>query len=151
MIDVNDCDARLPSSGSPHDLYVDELARLSIILGRVLKTVYRYDLSYLASERRLSDEFSPAGLMNTTDEVLAALSADIESWKKNLPPSLQFRGPDTPINAGSYHYILRGVLPEHWLCRSTLPVIHLRLDDFLARLHADFVLVPGTSQVCPHH
>ena len=46
MIDVNDCDARLPSSGSPHDLYVDELARLSIILGRVLKTVYRYGLSY---------------------------------------------------------------------------------------------------------
>jgi len=42
MIDVNDCDARLPSSGSPHDLYVDELARLSIILGRVLKTIYRY-------------------------------------------------------------------------------------------------------------
>jgi hypothetical protein len=41
MIDVNDCDARLPSSGSPHDLYVDELARLSIILGRVLKTIYR--------------------------------------------------------------------------------------------------------------
>ena len=45
MIDVNDCDARLPSSGSPHDLYVDELARLSIILGRVLKTIYRYCLS----------------------------------------------------------------------------------------------------------
>jgi hypothetical protein len=41
MIDVNDCDARLPSSGSPHDLYVDELVRLSILLGRVLKTIYR--------------------------------------------------------------------------------------------------------------
>ncbi len=50
MIDVNDCDARLPSSGTPYDLYVDELARLSIILGRVLKTIYRYDLSYPASE-----------------------------------------------------------------------------------------------------
>ena len=44
MIDVNDCDARLPSSGSPHDLYVDEFVRLSIILGRVLKTIYRYGL-----------------------------------------------------------------------------------------------------------
>jgi hypothetical protein len=44
--------------------------------------------------------------MNTTDEGLATLLADIENWKKNLPPSLQFRGPDTPINAGSYHYIL---------------------------------------------
>jgi hypothetical protein len=45
MIDIDDCDARLPSSGSPHDLYVDELVRLSIILGRVLKTIYRYGLS----------------------------------------------------------------------------------------------------------
>ena len=44
MIDINDCNARLPSSGSPHDLYVDELVRLSIILGRVLKTIYRYGL-----------------------------------------------------------------------------------------------------------
>ncbi|KAH9079362.1 fungal-specific transcription factor domain-containing protein [Lactarius deliciosus] len=83
MIDVNDCDARLPSSGTPYDLYVDELVRLSIILGRVLKTVY-----------------SPAGLMNTTDEALAVLLADLENWKKNLPPSLQFRGPDSSVNAG---------------------------------------------------
>ena len=52
MIDVNDCDARLPSSGSPHDLYVDELVRLSIILGRVLKTIYRYGLSYFDFQRR---------------------------------------------------------------------------------------------------
>lgn len=41
MIDVQDCDARLPSSGDPNDLYIDELVRLSIILGRVLKTIYR--------------------------------------------------------------------------------------------------------------
>ena len=48
MIDVNDCDARLPSPDSPHDLYVDELVRLSIILGRVLKTIYRYGFSQFA-------------------------------------------------------------------------------------------------------
>jgi hypothetical protein len=41
MIDVNDCDARLPSSGELTDLYMDELVRLSVILGRVLKTIYR--------------------------------------------------------------------------------------------------------------
>lgn len=41
MIDVNDCDARLPSSGDPNDLYMDELVRLSIILGRVMKSIYR--------------------------------------------------------------------------------------------------------------
>ena len=43
MIDVQDCDARLPSSGDPNDVYMDELVRLSVILGRVLKTIYRYD------------------------------------------------------------------------------------------------------------
>ncbi|SRR6266404_3835818 len=100
MIDVNDCDARLPSSGTPYDLYVDELVRLSILLGRVLKTIYRYCLSSSLFVK-FTDEHSPAGLMNTTDEALAALLADIESWKKNLPPNLQFRGPDTPVNAGS--------------------------------------------------
>jgi hypothetical protein len=39
--------------------------------------------------------------MNTNDEELAALLADIENWKKNLPPSLLFQGPDTPTHAGS--------------------------------------------------
>ena len=44
MIDVVDCDARLPSSGDPNDLYLDELLRLSVLLGRVLKTIYTYVL-----------------------------------------------------------------------------------------------------------
>jgi hypothetical protein len=51
----------------------------------------------------LCDEPSPAGLMNTNDEALATLLADIENWKRRLPPILQFRGSDTPTNAGSYH------------------------------------------------
>ena len=37
---IRDCDARLPSSGDPNDLYLDELVRLSVILGRVQKTIY---------------------------------------------------------------------------------------------------------------
>jgi hypothetical protein len=41
MIDIQDCDSRLPSSGDPDDLYMDELVRLSVILGRVLKAIYR--------------------------------------------------------------------------------------------------------------
>ena len=41
MIDVQDCDARLPSSGDHNDLYMDELVRISVILGRVLKAIYR--------------------------------------------------------------------------------------------------------------
>ncbi|KAG6335854.1 hypothetical protein ID866_3244 [Astraeus odoratus] len=83
MIDVQDCDARLPSSGDPDDLYMDELVRLSVILGRVLKTIY-----------------SPSGLTLTTDEMLYALQGDLEAWKDNLPESLKYRGPDTPRNAG---------------------------------------------------
>ena len=42
MIDVQDCDTRLPSSGDFNDLYMDELVRLSILLGRVQKTIYRF-------------------------------------------------------------------------------------------------------------
>ena len=45
MIDVNDCDARLPSSGDATDLYLDYLARLSIILGKVMKNIYTCVLS----------------------------------------------------------------------------------------------------------
>jgi hypothetical protein len=41
MIDVQDCDVRLPSSGNPNDLHLDELVRLSILVGRVIKTIYR--------------------------------------------------------------------------------------------------------------
>lgn len=41
MIDVHDCDVRLPSSGDARDLYMDELVRLSVIGGRVVKTIYR--------------------------------------------------------------------------------------------------------------
>ncbi|KAI0707631.1 fungal-specific transcription factor domain-containing protein [Earliella scabrosa] len=83
MIDIRDCDARLPSSGDPNDLYLDELVRLSVILGRVQKTIY-----------------TPAGLNLTNDEELHSLLADIEAWKNNLPSDLQFRGPETPRSAG---------------------------------------------------
>ncbi|CAL1705128.1 unnamed protein product [Somion occarium] len=83
MIDVQDCDARLPSSGDPQDLYLDELVRLSVILGRVQKAIY-----------------TPAGLNATNDEALYSLLNDLESWKKNLPDDLQFHGPGSPRNAG---------------------------------------------------
>lgn len=97
MIDVQDCDARLPSSGDPNDSYMDELARLSIILGRVLKTIY-----------------SPSGLMCTRDEMLYKLLEDLESWKANLPESLQYRGPETPWNAGLLHLLYSCVCMIFW-------------------------------------
>jgi hypothetical protein len=46
MIDVHDCDVRLPSSGDSKDLYIDELVRLSVIGGRVVKTIYRHVLFF---------------------------------------------------------------------------------------------------------
>ncbi|KAL4077326.1 fungal-specific transcription factor domain-containing protein [Scleroderma yunnanense] len=97
MIDVQDCDARLPSSGDPNDLYIDELVRLSIILGRVLKTIY-----------------SPSGLMLTTDDMLSNLLADLQSWKDHLPESLQYKGPNTPQNAGLLHLLYSCVCMIFW-------------------------------------
>jgi hypothetical protein len=47
MIDVQDCDTRLPSSGDFNDVYMDELVRLSILLGRVQKTIYRFVNSFI--------------------------------------------------------------------------------------------------------
>jgi len=83
MIDVQDCDARLPSAGDPSDCYLDELVRLSVILGRVQKAVY-----------------TPAGLNVATDQILSSILQDLEGWKEKLPDNLKFRGPDTPRNGG---------------------------------------------------
>lgn len=97
MIDVQDCDARLPSSGDHNDLYMDELVRISVILGRVLKSIY-----------------SPSGLAFTTDEVLTSLLADMESWKAGLPEHLKFRGPKTSRNAGLLHLLYSCVCMMFW-------------------------------------
>lgn len=100
MIDVEDCDARLPSSGDPNDHYTDELLRLSIILGRVLKTIYRCDILCLVySETKLSLN-SPSGLTYATDSKLYSLLHDMKLWQANLPEDLQFRGPGTSRSGG---------------------------------------------------
>ncbi|EAU88675.2 hypothetical protein CC1G_01048 [Coprinopsis cinerea okayama7 len=97
LIDVLDCDARLPSSGDPNDLYLDELVRLSIILGRVQKTIY-----------------TPSGLNFTTDDMLYELLADIQRWKEGLPDHLRFNGPDTPHHAGLLHLLYACVCMIFW-------------------------------------
>ncbi|KII88298.1 hypothetical protein PLICRDRAFT_175901 [Plicaturopsis crispa FD-325 SS-3] len=97
MIDVQDCDARLPSSDDPNDLYMDELVRLSVILGRVLKTIY-----------------SPSGLTLTSDDILNALLADLDAWKNNLPDSLKFRGRDSSRSAGILHLFYSCVCMIFW-------------------------------------
>ncbi|KDR73617.1 hypothetical protein GALMADRAFT_269832 [Galerina marginata CBS 339.88] len=97
MIDVQDCDARLPSSGDPTDLYMDELVRLSILLGRVQKCIY-----------------SPSGLTFMTDDILYELLADMQRWKEGLPEQLQFRGPETPQPAGLLHLLYSCVCMMFW-------------------------------------
>lgn len=64
MIDVQDCDARLPSSGDPNDPYMDELVRLSVLLGRVLKTIYTYVVAALSIRENSNDDSSIALLVS---------------------------------------------------------------------------------------
>ncbi|KAI3600004.1 acetamidase regulatory protein [Moniliophthora roreri] len=78
MISLEDCDARLPSSGDITDDYIDELVRLSILLGRVQKALY-----------------TPSGLKQTRDETLEAILRDLQNWRDKLPEELKFRGPTT--------------------------------------------------------
>ncbi|KAF5389940.1 hypothetical protein D9757_003653 [Collybiopsis confluens] len=97
MIDIQDCDARLPSSGDPNDLYMDELVRLSIILGRIQKAIY-----------------TPAGLMVATDEMLTQILRDLETWKENLPEHLRFKGPETSRTAGLLYLLYVCVCMMFW-------------------------------------
>ena len=64
-----------------------EHLKLSILVGRVLKTIY-----------------SPTGLKHATDEQLETLLADMDSWLVNLPEELQYKGPQSSHMAGTSHY-----------------------------------------------
>ncbi|KAF9053928.1 hypothetical protein BDZ89DRAFT_1107500 [Hymenopellis radicata] len=82
---------RLPSGGDVNDLYMDELVRLSVLLGRVLKTIY-----------------SPSGLNFATDEILQSLFADIEAWRERLPEGLKYKGFGLTIDQWSNLVALTG-------------------------------------------
>ncbi|TFK30156.1 hypothetical protein FA15DRAFT_200823 [Coprinopsis marcescibilis] len=97
MIDVLDCDARLPSSNNTSDLYLDELGRLSIILGRLQKAIY-----------------TPSGLNSTTDDILYELLADLQRWKEGLPEHLRFNGPDSTQHAGLLHLLYACLSMMFW-------------------------------------
>ncbi|SPO28940.1 related to ASG1 - activator of stress genes [Ustilago trichophora] len=101
MIDLTDCDVRLPSPyeilRSSNDLpsdpstdrpfaYNTEMLKLTILFGRVMKTIY-----------------SPTGLMNATDEEILSLLRDIDAWKAALPEELVFKGADSSAPAGILH------------------------------------------------
>lgn len=69
-----------------------EHLKLSILVGRVLKTIY-----------------SPTGLKHAKDEQLESILADMREWHANLPDHLRFTGNDSgcaagkPVMAPSYH------------------------------------------------
>ena len=101
MIDLTDCDVRLPSPyeilRSSNDLpsdpttdrpfaYNTEMLKLTILFGRVMKTIY-----------------SPTGLMNATDDEILSLLRDIDAWKAALPEELVFKGADSSAPAGILH------------------------------------------------
>lgn len=96
LIDLLDCDVLLPapyeivSDTEPSSWPVDpsfmalsEHLKLSILMGRILKTIY-----------------SPTGLKYATDSQLQSLLADMRTWLEELPEELKFRGPDSSFAAG---------------------------------------------------
>ncbi|KAF8333946.1 fungal-specific transcription factor domain-containing protein [Cantharellus anzutake] len=112
MIDVHDCDARLPGPELPTTqshltpaeiqqatslLFMGEFVKLSVLLGKVTRTIY-----------------SPTGLIHTTDEVLEHLLAELDRFAENIPPELQYQGRDSNISAGLLHMFYTCVCMMFW-------------------------------------
>jgi hypothetical protein len=98
MIDLTDCDVRLPTPQDQGIGYLNALTRLSIILGEVLKAIYRYVHN---SKGSLADHFcSPSGLYSANDAILEDILRRLELWKIHLPEELAFTGPDSGPAAG---------------------------------------------------
>lgn len=103
MIDLQDCDAHLPSSGDASLFYMDELVRLSVLMGRVQKTIYRCVAFKIGSLRFIDmTTQSPTGLAYTMDEDLQTLLGELGAWKENLPESLRFTGNESSQAAGMF-------------------------------------------------
>ena len=99
LIDLLDCDVLLPGPYKiipeadpstwpiePNYAYLGEHLKLSILIGRVLKTIY-----------------SPTGLKYTTDEQLDTLYADMDAWTEALPEELRFKGVESSWASGMLH------------------------------------------------
>lgn len=96
LIDVLDCDVLIPATydiipdqdsaswpSEPSFVALTEHLKLSILMGRVLKTIY-----------------SPTGLKQATDEQLNSLLDDMTAWFDDLPEELRLRGPESSIISG---------------------------------------------------
>ncbi|EUC61692.1 fungal specific transcription factor domain protein [Rhizoctonia solani AG-3 Rhs1AP] len=100
-INVLDCDVRLPRADEAEGLkmeFMGELVKLSILLGRVLKSIY-----------------SPTGLLHARDSILETLLADLDLWRHQLPPQFVFTNAATAgTHAGLLHLYYACVCMMFW-------------------------------------
>ncbi|KAG8746920.1 hypothetical protein FRC10_003091 [Ceratobasidium sp. 414] len=100
-INVLDCDVRLPRADEAEGLkmeFMGELVKLSILLGRVLKSIY-----------------SPTGLLHARDSILETLLADLDLWKQQLSQAFIFTSPTTASqHAGLLHLFYTCVCMMFW-------------------------------------
>ncbi|CAE6420960.1 unnamed protein product [Rhizoctonia solani] len=100
-INVLDCDVRLPRSDEAegHKMeFMGELVKLSILLGRVLKSIY-----------------SPTGLLHARDNILETLLADLDLWRHQLPQQFVFTNAATAnTHAGLLHLYYACVCMMFW-------------------------------------
>ncbi|KAG8680757.1 hypothetical protein FRC09_017995, partial [Ceratobasidium sp. 395] len=100
-INVLDCDVRLPRADEAEGMkmeFMGELVKLSILLGRVLKSIY-----------------SPTGLLHARDSILETLLADLDLWKSQLQPGFIFTTPSTATqHAGLLHLFYTCVCMMFW-------------------------------------
>ncbi|CED82542.1 Zn(2)-C6 fungal-type DNA-binding domain [Phaffia rhodozyma] len=111
LIDLHDCDVLLPDpfevplpdrisdpacQGAPY-LFLSEFLKLSILLGKVTKTIY-----------------GPMGLAHTNDQQLNDLLRELRFWRSSLAPALQFQGPHTGLQAGLLQVFYTAILFLFW-------------------------------------
>ena len=132
LLDLEGCHDSFFSPDSPPDPYLVALYRLSDLLHRATRAVDRDRLS-----------------TTTTDEQLETILSDFDAWTAQLPPSLQFAGPDSSRQGGWLHSLLVA-----FEVRLGLPLAHVPLPDLPPRRRrADRrppqLLPPGSADA--HH
>lgn len=131
-----------PSKGDRPFAFNTEMLKLSILFGRVMRTIY-----------------SPTGLMKATDAEITALLDDIDRWRGGLASELQFKGPDSDAHSGTCRaFEIDLSSKRHGLtfsasclfllgCRHLARSICLSADALLARFHAHFLHVSSAPDI----
>jgi hypothetical protein len=139
QVDLLDCDVLLPAG---YDVIVDqppstwpiepsfvalsEHLKLSILIGRVLKTIY-----------------SPTGLKHATDEQLYSILEDMRAWKEELPEGLRFIGHQSSFASGKSSLV-------RWLIYRTASYgLHYASFSIMAPVHAYHLYLPAAHSLRP--